>query len=537
MSRLNVSNRTLAIMDNLGFLRSLNNECVDLIAIDPPFAANETFTGKPKPPITASEIAEERALADSHGAEYNEGVGETRVKDVWSWDDDVHMAWKARIQDDYPKIFAVIEAVEATASENEAAYLSYMAVRLLECHRVLKSTGTLYVHCDSHANSYLRMLLDAIFEPKSFRNEIVWHYGKMSNTSKNFPANHDTLLRYTKSDSFTFRPIKGAESEYRERFKRHLTGNTVRYGSVKHLTDQLILGRITKRSRELGRPLADQDVLFDFDDEFKVQSDVIYVPIIKGNARERTGYATQKPLALYERIIESSSQPGQVVLDVFAGCATTAVAAEKLNRQWVACDMAYRSWTMLKRRFYLNGFALSDMTDSTRQALGAHQTTLQGAQSQTIGPHNLPLRQDTSPTPSHDLPAGSGRTSQNASWSGRIPKNEAKRLLIDQFGPVCWGCGYKPIRPNDTVDDTLLEVDHIRARRPTQGSPGDDELYNLALLHRTCNGIKRNQMTLEQLREYNVRNQLLYVDNVDDLIDLFEAQKFAVNEILGRDES
>ena len=124
--------------------------------------------------------------------------------------------------------------------------------------------------------------------------------------------------------------------------------------------------------------------------EGKAVSDVWSIPIISSSAKERTGYATQKPLVLYERIIKASSNPGDVVLDIFAGCATTAVAAEKLRRQWVACDMAYRSWTILKRRFYLNGFALTDMTDSTREALGEHQIEMQDAQSYTLGRSELP---------------------------------------------------------------------------------------------------------------------------------------------------
>ena len=151
MGELNVANRTLAIMDNLPFLRSLNNECIDLIAIDPPFAANETFTQTPKPPITEAELAEEKALATSHGVPHNEGIGETRVKDVWNWDDDIHPAWKMQMEDDYPAVHAVIQAVEACATENEAAYIAFMAVRLIECRRVLKPTGSIYVHCDSHA--------------------------------------------------------------------------------------------------------------------------------------------------------------------------------------------------------------------------------------------------------------------------------------------------------------------------------------------------------------------------------------------------
>ncbi len=97
----------------------------------------------------------------------------------------------------------------------------------------------------------------------------------------------------------------------------------------------------------------------------------------------------------------------------------------------------------------------------------------------------------------HFLSALYSQSTQTASWCCRIPKDDAKQLLIDKFGPVCWGCGYEPRRPNGSLDDTLLEVDHIRARRADEGKPGNDELYNLALLHRTCNGIKRNKLTLE----------------------------------------
>ena len=244
---------------------------------------------------------------------------------------------------------------------------------------------------------------------------------------------------------------------------------------------------------------------------------------VRGN--ERTGYVTQKPLALYERIIKASSNPDDVVLDIFAGCATTAVAAEKLGRQWIACDMAYRSWTMLKRRFYQNRIALTDMTDSTREALGLldKQTELQEAQSYTIGIGDLPPRTDIDPAPFHPLAQTRrrGRSTQSASWSGRISKDAAKRLLIKRFGPVCWGCGYKPLRPNGTLDDMLLEVDHIRARKASEGVQGDDELYNLALLHRTCNGIKRNKLTLEELRTDNALNGRLYVDTMGELVDLF----------------
>ena len=245
-------------------------------------------------------------------------------------------------------------------------------------------------------------------------------------------------------------------------------------------------------------------------------------------------------MALYERIIESSSKPGDVVLDIFAGCATTAVAAEGLGRQWVACDMAYRAWTMLKRRFYLNGIALAGMTDSTRNSLAAvrkdkgFQEPQQWTSSYVIGPGELPMRDDVDPLPGHQLEQSrrSGRQStQSSTWSGQISKEDAKDLLIKRFGPVCWGCGYEPRRPNGSLDATLLEVDHIRARKAAEGVEGDDELYNLALLHRTCNGVKRNKLTLEQLRQYNADNGLLYVNTIGELVDLFEATRYAAQEI------
>ena len=151
----------------------------------------------------------------------------------------------------------------------------------------------------------------------------------------------------------------------------------------------------------------------------------------------------------------------------------------------------------------------------------------------TIGPDRLPKRDDVDPAPFHSLPQPrrQNQSTQTASWSGRIPKDEAKRLLIEQFGPVCWGCGYEPRRPNGSVDDTLLEVDHIRARKANEGTQGDDELYNLALLHRTCNGIKRNKLTLEQLRDHNASNELLWVSSKRELVDLFEATRFAAESI------
>lgn len=581
VSDLNVPNRTLAITDNLPFLRSLNNECIDLIAIDPPFAANETFTGRPRPPISAAEFAEEAALAAKHGVAHNEGIGETRVRDVWSWNADIHPGWKARIADDYPNAHAVIQAVEACASENEAAYICFMAIRLIECYRILKPTGSIYVHCDNHANSYLRMLLDGVFGAENYRNEITWRrhtsvHGSFQHSPRQWGNMADTILFYTKSRSASIRPYrKMTEAERETKFNLVDEEGRRYYDDSAHIWNSPNMGDRPNqcyewRGYQNPHPSGWRLIKERLEEEYQKGNIVIlpngrlqrrmyesdfrgtplgnvWVDVNPASGNERTGYATQKPLELYERIVAASSQPNDVVLDIFAGCATTAVAAERLGRQWIACDMAYRSWTMLKRRFYLNNMPLSGTTQATvdalKTAVKGEGPALQGRsalyESYIIGPQELPARDDVDPEPYHHLQQSRrrGRQSsvQTASWSGRIPKDEAKDLLIKKFGPRCWGCGYEPWRPNGSLDLDLLEVDHIRARRAVAGTPGSDELYNLALLHRTCNRIKGNRLTLEEVRRYNADEKLLYVNTLGELVDLYEATQFAAEQIAAYD--
>ena len=581
-------------MDNYPFLRSLNNECIDLIAIDPPFAANETFTSTPKPPISQDEFDEEVELAKAHGTPHNEGIGQTRVKDYWNWDDDIHPEWKMRIQDDYPKVHAVIEAVEAAAAENEAAYICFMAVRLIECRRVLKPTGSIYVHCDDHANSYLRMLLDAIFGAGNLRNQIVWRRATSHNDPSKYGRILDHVLFYSKSDQSIWNghsvmspkspeemrksyPSKDQRGSYRSAditgplhgmeqgspsttpWKRYDVFSMGRCWSApktgryaEYIESQFIPGYRSIEDIHQRLDALDEAGLIHHPQKGKwpglkryADADVgnpaqnlILDPIgftnYSASTGEYSGYSTQKPVELYEKFIKASSNPGDVVMDVFAGCATTAIAAQRLGRNWIACDMAYRSWTMLKRRFYQNGIQLEGISEATSKALG--ELALEyNIEATVIGPMELPQRNDTDPAPPHLLEQArrdARRSTQSSTWSGRITKEDAKELLIKRFGPVCWGCGYEPRRPNGSLDATLLEVDHIRARNPAEGIQGDDELYNLALLHRTCNLIKRNQLTLQDLRSYNADNGYLYVNTTSDLVDLFEAQQFASQEII-----
>ena len=560
-------------MDNLRFLESLNNECVGLIAIDPPFAKNDTFRSSPRLPISDAEFEEELALAARHGVPHSEGIGETQVRDIWKWDDDVHPAWKMKIQSDYPAVHSVIQAVELCASENEAAYIAYMAARLIHCRRVLKPTGSIYLHCDPKANSYLRMLMDAVFGSGNFRNEITWRrhtsvHGSFQHAPKQWGSITDTILFYAKSPETPVHPyLDLTEEDAEAKFPLMDEDGRRYYDDSAHIWNTPNMGARPNQCYEwrgyrnphpsgwrLTRPRLEREyekgniVILPsgrlqrrkYQDDFRgTPAGNLWVDILPAGAGERTGYATQKPLALYERIIRASSQPGDVVLDIFAGCATTAVAAERLGRRWLACDIAYRSWTMLKRRFYQSGMEIRGTTQATRDAMAPLMRGFAGTQqyqeSFVFGPNDLAARDDEDPEPQQRLETRRrGGGVQSSTWSGRIPKAEAKRLLIDRFGHVCWGCGYEPKRPNGTYDDALLEVDHIRARNAASGAPGDDELYNLALLHRTCNGIKGNRMSLEDLRRYNAENMLLYAEGPDKLIDTFEALQFAAAAIMER---
>ena len=322
----NWASRTLWTGDNLDIMRGMNSASVDLIYLDPPFNSSKTYS----------------APADSAAA----GAS---FEDTWT-PSDLDPAWRDEAADREPALRAVFDAAAQAHGDSMEAYLVMMAVRLLEMRRLLCDTGSIYLHCDPTASHYLKFVMDCVFGKEQYRNEIVWHYGKMSNPGRNFPRNHDIILRYTKTDSFVFRAIKGAESEYRTRYARYLTGNRVLYGSVKRSQDKLILRRLGRLSGELGRELRDDDVLFDFDREFKAQSDVIYVPIIKGNSSERMGYPTQKPLALLRKLVESSTNRGDMVLDPFSGCGTACLAAEQLGRRWAGIDVSPAATDLFNQR-------------------------------------------------------------------------------------------------------------------------------------------------------------------------------------------
>ena len=310
----NAINRGVYIADNLDFLRALNSETVDLVYIDPPFAKNKTWEASClRPPLTDEERAIEQRLLGRWGianedrarAAGIEWPGDsTQFDDIWTWEQSVHEEWLLSLEEQHPAAKELIEAAETAHSESMAAYLCYMAIRLIELRRVLKPTGSIYLHCDGVANSYLRGLLDAIFGTAAFRNEIAWCYRGGGVLGNAFGRKHDTIYCYSPSRRNTF---------HRQ------------YVPYSEASTALVSGRggrsIDDRERDLERGAAMPDWWTDLN-------------ALQTWSPERTGYPTQKPVALLERIIAASSNEGDIVLDCFAGCATASIAAEQLKRRW-----------------------------------------------------------------------------------------------------------------------------------------------------------------------------------------------------------
>ena len=205
------------------------------------------------------------------------------------------------------------------------SYIEWLTPKIKECHRVLKDTGSLYFHCDWHANAHIRILLDKIFGAKNFRNEIVWYYyNRWTAGKKDFQRLHDTIFRYTKSDKYTF------NIQYQDYSK------SMKEGFQKK-------GFVKRTSPKKGDYISTKK-------EGVAMHDVWNISFIHSQAKERLGYPTQKPEALLERIIKASSNEGDLVLDPFCGCGTTIAVATKLNRKFVGIDINPEAIKICKRR-------------------------------------------------------------------------------------------------------------------------------------------------------------------------------------------
>ena len=305
----NIKNRTIFCRDNLDILRGIDTESIDLIYLDPPFNKKKTFTA----PIGSS----------AEGASFSDIFRKEDVKDEWL----------KEIEEEYYSIHELLHAVkniEGRTSYN-FCYLAYMAIRLMECHRVLKHTGSIYLHCDPTMSHYLKLLLDCIFGESNFRNEIVWCYSGPSGANKDFPRKHDVILRYCLSKDWAF------------------NADDVRIPYKQLNTDK---GKNPMIWGKSGGKLQDINIRNQYIERGKIPTDY-WLDIPSGghiSPKERLGYPTQKPLALLERIIKASSHEGDIVLDPFCGCATTCVAAERLGRKWIGIDVSHKAYEFVKER-------------------------------------------------------------------------------------------------------------------------------------------------------------------------------------------
>ncbi|MXX32207.1 MAG: hypothetical protein F4Z51_08250 [Chloroflexi bacterium] len=411
MPTLNVQNRTLFHGDNLPFLRGINSGTIHLIATDPPFNKGRDFHATP----------------DSLAAG-------AKFEDRWSWDKDVHQDWIDAIQDDWPAVWEVIDAANSVwAKRDMGAFLCWLGVRMLEMHRVLREDGSIYLHIDHTAHAWVKALMDAIFGWKNFRNEIVWCYALGGSSRKLWSKKHDTLLFYSKSDSYYFdKPSIAATSQ-------RMKGQDK--GMLDWWTD---------------------------------------IPSLNNMAKERMGYPTQKPLALYERVIQASSREGEFVLDPFCGCATTPIAAERAGRQWIGMDIWDKAHDVVVERLQREGLA------SPEGDTGGRLLTFGQIGYSTVAP----VRSDDGGTAAPVL-----KTKQKIAEppGPRMSRAEMVEFLIEQNGMVCRGCD------RDFDDPLYLELDHNTPR----SDGGLNHISNRLLLCGPCNRIKSNRLTLSGLRAEN----------------------------------
>ena len=416
----NWENRTLFHGDNLTFLRAMNSESVDLIATDPPFNKGRDFHATP----------------DSLAAG-------AKFQDRWSWEDDVHDEWVDKITDDFPHVMNVIRGSRSSYGDDMGAFLCFMGVRLLEMRRVMKDTGSIYLHCDPTASHYLKELMDAVFGKKNFRNEIVWSYKSGGGSRRHFGRKHDILLWYSRNhNNYIF----------------NADAVRVPYDAI-----------IAKKRAHL------------FHERGKVSGDVWDIARPPNHSKEWVGYPTQKPLELYERILNASSNIGDMVLDPFAGCATTCVAAERLGRQWVGMDIWDKAHEVVIQRLQKEGLAADGDSAGMLPFGNIHYLTEPPARTDD-GDEAAPFLRVKERVREPEGP--------------KMSRAEMYQFLLTQHGQKCQGC-------DRTFDDPrYLELDHNTPR----SDGGLNHISNRILLCSPCNRAKSNTYTLSGLRRLNSRN-------------------------------
>ena len=501
-------NRHFFIADNLALLRRLDNESIDLICTDPPFAKNQTWVGNLKPLLSDVERQQEMDMLASWGIRDAEDAakagidwpGEERsakFKDMWRWENDVHEEWVERIKGDYPSVHKLIDATQEIHGESTAAYLCYIAIRLFEMQRVLKDTGSLYLHCDHTAGAYLRQLLDAIFGKEGFRNAIVWAYtGPSSPRIRQFNRKHDIIFWYSKGAQWHFDKEK-SRVPYKDG-KPHTGGFTHQSGAKKG----------TAMDKDVANKYTQGKILEDWWPDIAIAARSKY---------ERTGYPTQKPVALAERIIKASCPEGGVVLDCFAGCAYVPVAAELNGHQWIACDISPRALTVLRRQFHY-------LVDG--EQTGQEPMPIAAANVTTRGPHQLPERTDEDPVQRYDFKEPAERRFKIP--ASIIPDGEMLEKLLELSDYTAWCCGFANRRPDGSIIKTKRNF-HLDRLDP-KSKEGSNEITNRAPMCPAHNMRKnKRRVHLSEYRKEIADAGEMMVDSSNDLINLAWAEQQALD--------
>ena len=452
MGAPNFVDKTIWTGDNLDILRGINSESIDLIYLDPPFNSNKNYEA----PVGSK----------AAGAAF---------KDTWHLSD-LDVAWMGLIADEQPAVAHTLKAAGFSHGKGMQSYLTMMAVRLLEMHRVLKDTGSIYLHCDPTASHYLKQLMDSIFGVAYYRNEIVWRRNESGakgsqHSAMSWGSNVDSLLFYIKGNQPTFEPrmAKVVSDEGLTRLFPRVDENGERYNTKLTAWRQPSMGdrpNLCYKFHGINPPYPSGWRLSKerMEEEYAKGNIVIvdgklqrrsfardYQGVSPGNlwaekelllgaqSRERTGFPTQKPVALLERIIRASSNPGDVVLDPFCGCATACVAADRLGRKWIGIDISPKAVELVNMRL---------------------QQTMGG------------LFHHGYVTARTDIP-------QRTDIEKPKPYRQNKHVLFGEQEGLCNGCkGDFPFK--------LYEVDHLVPK----SKGGTDHLGNLQLLCGHCNKIK-----------------------------------------------
>lgn len=416
-ANLNCKNQTVFIGDNVDIMRGLNSACADLICADPPFNKNKKFD-------------------HVFGGKRSFGFD-----DAWSLHAERGEEHEL-LQAEYLDLYHVCIMGGKMHSRAMLGYLTFMAVRLLECRRILKETGSIYLHCDHSANAYLRLLMDGVFGEQNFRNEIIWCYSKWSNIANRFQQNTDTILYFAKSEAATFHVQRVFSDDKKLKMSKGYITNTVRNAkSPSGRIRQLIVYDRVKASSKIAK--GDYDNIVYAESKGSPMGNWWQIPHLNSQAKERSGWATQKPLALYSRMVLASSNPGDVVLDPFCGCATTLVAAENAGRRWVGIDRHPEAKKQVVAQ-------LEKLNEGTEDWLR-----------KVIIREDIPQRTDLGNLPSY--------------------KKHFAELYTKQDG-YCAGCG-------ERRDKHVMHIDH----KVPKSKGGPDHIDNLQILCSGCNSLKGNR--------------------------------------------